>query len=176
MRKVLWICPEERGELVTNIWEIKDMYEGDKTWIRMVGGDFEQFLVEMELHQGSILSLFVLCILFADDIILIDEMCDGVNAKLETRWFKLKRTKTKYVECEFNDAMHEGSGEIDTNITHYIGVASMKQRFASRVLCDKKVPPKLKEDKVLASQKISCVEDTCCEDEDAEVDIWPYYE
>ncbi|WMV25709.1 hypothetical protein MTR67_019094 [Solanum verrucosum] len=59
-REVLWICPEERGELVTYIWEIKDMYEGDKTWIRMVGGDFEQFLVDMELHQGSTPSLFVL--------------------------------------------------------------------------------------------------------------------
>ena len=47
--------------------------------------------------------------LFADDIILVDETRAGVNAKLElwrqtleSRGFRLSRTKTKYMECKFS--------------------------------------------------------------------------
>jgi len=49
------------------------------------------------------------CILFADDIVLVDEIRDGVNAKLElwrqtleSRGFRLSRAKTKYMECKFS--------------------------------------------------------------------------
>ncbi|KAG5573939.1 hypothetical protein H5410_063705 [Solanum commersonii] len=38
----------------------------------------------------------------------------------------------------------QGSGDIDDDVTHRIGVAWMKWRLASGVLCDKKIPPKLK--------------------------------
>lgn len=37
---------------------MKDMYDGGKTRVRIVGGDSENFLVEMGLHQGSTVSLF----------------------------------------------------------------------------------------------------------------------
>ena len=47
------------------------------------------------------------CILFADDIVLIDKTRDGLNDKLEkwrhalySRGFKLSRSKTKYLRCE----------------------------------------------------------------------------
>jgi len=47
--------------------------------------------------------------LFADDIVLVDETRAGVNAKLElwsqtleSRGFKLSRSKTEYMECKFN--------------------------------------------------------------------------
>ena len=47
--------------------------------------------------------------LFADDIVLIDESRVGVNAKLElwrqtleARGFKLSKSKTKYMECRFS--------------------------------------------------------------------------
>ncbi|XP_060173953.1 uncharacterized protein LOC132604455 [Lycium barbarum] len=115
--------------------------------------------------------------LFADDIVLIDESRSGVNAKLEvwrqtleSKGFKLSRTKTEYLECKFSDIVHEadvevklgtqviqkkdsfkylgsiiqGNGEIDDDVTHRIGAGWMKWRLASGVLCDKKVPPKLK--------------------------------
>ncbi|KAG5625058.1 hypothetical protein H5410_010276 [Solanum commersonii] len=36
------------------------------------------------------------------------------------------------------------SGDIDDDVTHRIGVAWMKWRLASRVLCDKKIPSRLK--------------------------------
>ncbi|KAG5597751.1 hypothetical protein H5410_038983 [Solanum commersonii] len=38
----------------------------------------------------------------------------------------------------------QGSGDIDDDVTHRIGVAWMKWRNASGVLCDKKIPPRLK--------------------------------
>ena len=47
--------------------------------------------------------------LFADDIILIDETRDGVNTKLEqwrdtleAKGFRLSRSKTEYLHCHFS--------------------------------------------------------------------------
>ena len=78
------------------------------------------------LHQGSTLSPYLLalimdeliahiqaevhwCMLFADDIVLVDELRDGVNAKLE-RWlealeskgFKIGCIKTEYMDCNLS--------------------------------------------------------------------------
>ncbi|KAG5608215.1 hypothetical protein H5410_019496 [Solanum commersonii] len=46
--------------------------------------------------------------LFADDVVLIDETRNGVNAKLEvwrrtleSKGFRLSRIKTEYLECKF---------------------------------------------------------------------------
>ena len=49
------------------------------------------------------------CMLFADDIVSVDESRDGVTAKLE-RWrealesksFKKSHRKTKYMDCNFS--------------------------------------------------------------------------
>jgi len=50
-----------------------------------------------------------LCILFADDTVLVDETRAEVNAKLglwrqtlKSRDFKLRRAKTAYMKCEFS--------------------------------------------------------------------------
>ncbi|KAG5580363.1 hypothetical protein H5410_050990 [Solanum commersonii] len=112
-----------------------------------------------------------------DDIVLIDETRDKVNARLEvwrqaleSKGFRLSRTKTEYLRCNFSDVVEEaevevrlatqiipkresfkylgsviqGSGDIDDDVTHHIGVAWMKWRLASGVLCDKKIPSRLK--------------------------------
>jgi hypothetical protein len=49
------------------------------------------------------------CMIFADDVVLIDESRIGVNQKLvlwkqtlELKDFKLSRTKTEYMRCPFN--------------------------------------------------------------------------
>ena len=49
------------------------------------------------------------CLLFADDVVLIDEMRKGVNDKLkvwrqtlESKGFRLSRSKTEYLECKFS--------------------------------------------------------------------------
>ncbi|XP_070019711.1 secreted RxLR effector protein 78-like [Nicotiana sylvestris] len=90
LREVLWRYLEANDVLVVYTKVIKDMYDGSRTRMRTVGGDLEHFPVEMRLHQVSALSpiLFALamdvptryiqgevswCVLFADDIVLIDE-------------------------------------------------------------------------------------------------------
>ncbi|KAF3658908.1 putative zinc finger CCCH domain-containing protein 4-like [Capsicum annuum] len=118
------------------------------------------------------------CMLFADDVVLIDELLQGVSDKLEvwrqtleSKGFRLSRTKTKYLECKFSDSRQEekvvmkldsqavckrdsfkylgftiqGNGEIDEDVSHRIGAGWMKWRLNSGILCDKKVPPKLKD-------------------------------
>ncbi|XP_019251198.1 PREDICTED: uncharacterized protein LOC109230125 [Nicotiana attenuata] len=150
------------------------MYDGAKTRVRIVGGDSEDFPVVMGLHQGSALSHFLFalvmdalthhiqgdlpwCMLFADDIVLIDESRTGVNKRLEvwrqaleSKGFKLSKTKTEYLECKFSAEQREvgvgvrlesqviwsrdsfkyhgsvirGGGEIDEDVTHCIGHGS----------------------------------------------------
>nr|XP_009799336.1 PREDICTED: uncharacterized protein LOC104245425 [Nicotiana sylvestris] len=60
------------------------------------------------------------CMLFVDDIVLIDESRAGVNEKLEvwrlaleSKSFKLSRTKTEYLECKFSTEQ----GEVGVNVT-----------------------------------------------------------
>ncbi|XP_019244283.1 PREDICTED: uncharacterized protein LOC109224152 [Nicotiana attenuata] len=101
----------------------------------------------------------------------------GVNIRLEvwrqaleSKGFKLSRSKTEYLECKFSEERHEeevevkidtqviptresfkylgsiiqGNGEIDEDVTHRIGAGWMRGRLASGILCDKNVPPRLK--------------------------------
>ncbi|KAF3635814.1 putative pre-mRNA-processing factor 6-like [Capsicum annuum] len=117
------------------------------------------------------------CMLFEDDVVLIDETRRGVNDKLEvwrqtleSKGFRLSRSKTEYLECKFSDLRQEeevmvrldaqevckrdsfkylrstiqGNEEIDEDVSMRIGAGWMKWRLASGVLCDKKVPLKLK--------------------------------
>ncbi|KAF3628092.1 putative pre-mRNA-processing factor 6-like [Capsicum annuum] len=89
---------------------------------------------------------------------------------LESKGFRVSRSKTEYVECKFNDVRRENevvvkleaqevwkrdkfkyfgsviqsNGEIDEDVSHRIGAGWLKWKLASGVLCDKKVPPKLK--------------------------------
>lgn len=56
---------------------------------------------------------------FVDDIVLIDKTWLGVNDKLEvwrhnleSKGFKLSKTKTEYLECKFSDVTHEAYVEV----------------------------------------------------------------
>ena len=79
---------------------IKNMYDGMVTSVITAGGYTTEFPIRIGLHQGSALSpyLFTIvmdeltreiqdrahwCMLFADNIVLVDEHRDGVNRKLE---------------------------------------------------------------------------------------------
>jgi hypothetical protein len=117
------------------------------------------------------------CMLFADDVVLVDESREGVNRKLElwcqtleSKGFRISRTKTEYMRCDFGTTISEdgdislggqvvpkkdtfrylGSmlqrdGDIDEDVSHRIKAGWMKWRQASGVLCDKRVPQKLKD-------------------------------
>ncbi|KAG5571815.1 hypothetical protein H5410_061581, partial [Solanum commersonii] len=123
------------------IREINDMYDGAKTQTRMMGVDLKHFLVEMGLHQGSLLSLFLFSLVM-DELMqsIEDEKWNKANARLEvwiknleSKGFWLSRIKMNYLECKFSITSDETSVEV-----------RMKWRLASKVLCDMKVPLKLK--------------------------------
>jgi len=79
---------------------IKDMYDGVVTNVRTCEGITSNFSITIRLHQGSTLSPFLFaivmdeltkaiqdeipwCMLFVDDIVLVNETRAGINAKLE---------------------------------------------------------------------------------------------
>ncbi|XP_070023291.1 uncharacterized protein [Nicotiana sylvestris] len=127
---------------------IKHMYDGAKTWVRTVGGDYEHFSVVIGLHQGSGLSLFLFalvmdaltshiqrevpwCMLFANDIVLIDELRAGVNNRLvvwrqalESKGFKLSRMKIEYLEYKFS--IEPGEMGVDVRLESQMKVAKMR--------------------------------------------------
>ena len=108
-REILWRVLEKKGACVAYIEAKKDMYDRAMTSIQTTGGETNEFPITIGLHQGSALSpyLFALvmdeitrhiqddvpwCMLFADDIVLVDETREGVNAKLEL-WRDTLETK-----------------------------------------------------------------------------------
>ena len=89
-RNLVWSCLGHKGVLPRYIRVIKDMYGEGRTRVRTLGGHTDDFYVGMGLDQGSALRPFLFtivmdeltigiqdelswCMLFADDIVLIDE-------------------------------------------------------------------------------------------------------
>jgi hypothetical protein len=70
--------------------------------------------------QGSI----AWCMLFADDVILVDESRTGVDQKLElwrrileTKGFRLSRSNTEYMKCDFSaTTQEEGDIRLDCHV------------------------------------------------------------
>jgi len=161
--------------------------------VRTPGEVINDFFVGMDLHQGFALStfLFILimdeltkgiqdglprCMLFADNIVLIDVTRERVSDKLE-RWrhtlesrdFRVSRSRTEYLHCCFSGREDAGgevtidrmsipkvkkfkylgsiihhNRDIDEDINHRIKVGWQKWKFALGVLCDKRMPMRLK--------------------------------
>jgi hypothetical protein len=161
--------------------------------VRTSDGDTNNFPISIGLHQGSVLSpyLFALvmdevtrdiqggiawCMLFVDDVVLVDESRMGVDQKLElwrrtleANGFRLSRSKTEYMKCDFSattqeerdvrldghvvskkdifrylGSMLQRDGDIDEDVNYRIKDGWLKWRQASGVLCDPKVSLKLK--------------------------------
>ncbi|KAM1184492.1 hypothetical protein ACFX2G_014201 [Malus domestica] len=106
--------------------------------------------------------------LFANNIVLIDETQEGVNAKLnlwrevlESKGSHLSRSKTEYMECKFSanggqnelpksdrfrylGSILQKNEEFDGDLTHRIQTGWMKWKSPSGVLCDRRRLLKLK--------------------------------
>ncbi|ONM53611.1 Retrovirus-related Pol polyprotein LINE-1 [Zea mays] len=116
------------------------------------------------------------CMFFADDVVLIEKSRSGVSQKLElwrqtleAKGFRLSRSKTEYMKCDFSamgyedgdvsldgqvvpkkdtfrylGSMLQKEGDIDEDGSHRIKAGWLKWRQAAGVLCDPRVPHKLK--------------------------------
>jgi hypothetical protein len=102
------------------------------TNVRTSDGDTNDFPINIGMHQGSILSLYLFallmdevtrdkqgsipwCMLFADDVVLVDESRSGVDQKLElwrltleAKKIRLSRSKTEYMKCDLNATTQKG--------------------------------------------------------------------
>ena len=95
-RNVMWWALDKHKVPTKYVGLIKDMYNNVVTRVRTSDGDTDDFSIRIGLHQGSALSpyLFALvmdevtkdiqgdipwCMLFADDVVLVDESRTGVN-------------------------------------------------------------------------------------------------
>ncbi|MFS7997302.1 putative RNA-directed DNA polymerase [Helianthus anomalus] len=130
-RRLIWDSLEIRGVSGKYIDLIRDMYVRTKTSVRAPVGDTDSFPVEVGLHQGSALSPFLFavildeltkliqgalpwCLLFADDIVLVADSKQSLNARLEEwraalegRGLKISRSKTEYLYCDFSGVDNE---------------------------------------------------------------------
>jgi hypothetical protein len=116
------------------------------------------------------------CMLFTDNVVLVYESRTGVDQKLklwrrtlEEKGFRLSRSKTEYMKCDFSattqeeedvrldgqvvpkkdtfcylGSMLQKNGDIDEDVSHRIKADWLNWRQASGVLCDPRVPVKLK--------------------------------
>jgi hypothetical protein len=99
-RNIMWWALQKHKVSTKYITPIKDMYDTVVTSVRTSDRDTNDFSINIELHQGSALSpyLYALvmdevtkniqdgitwCMLFADDVVLVDESMMGVDQKLE---------------------------------------------------------------------------------------------
>jgi hypothetical protein len=130
-RNIMWWALQKHKVLTKYITLIKDMYDNVVTSVRTSDGDTNDFPINIGLHQGSalILYLFALlmdevtsdiqggipwCMLFTDNVILVNESRTGVDQKLElwrrtleAKGFRLSRSKTEYMKCDFSGTTQE---------------------------------------------------------------------
>jgi general stress protein 26 len=96
----MWWTHEKKQVPIKYDTLIKDMYVNVATCVRVCDGDSDVFPIMIGLHQGSALNLYIFtlvmdeitkdiqrdiswCMLFADDVVSIDESRIVVNHKLE---------------------------------------------------------------------------------------------
>jgi hypothetical protein len=140
-RNVMWWALQKHKVSSKYITLIKNMYDNVVTSVRTSDGDTNDFPNNIELHQGSALSpyLFALVMdevtrdiqggitwymLFADDVVLVDESRTRVEQKLElwrrsleAKGFRLSRSKTEYKKCDFSaTTQEEGDVRLDGQV------------------------------------------------------------
>ena len=122
-RYVMWWTLDKHKVPSKYVTLIKDMYNNAVTSVRTNDGNIDYFPIKIGFHQGSALSPY-LFVLVMDEVtrniqgdihvVLVDESQVGVNRKLElwrqtieSKGFRLSRTKTEYMRCDFGGATQE---------------------------------------------------------------------
>ena len=122
-RNVMWWSLDKHKVPSKYVTLIKDMYNNVVTSVRTNDSNTYYFLIKIGLHQGSALSPY-LFVLVMDEVtrniqgdihvVLVDESQVGVNRKLElwrqtieSKGFRLSRTKTEYMRCDFGEVVQE---------------------------------------------------------------------
>ena len=108
----LWYCITKSGIVERYVQFVQDMYEGSKTMVRCAVETTESFKVKVGLHQGSALSPFLFAVimdrltdevrreppwtmLFADDIVICEEIREEVEQRTECWRYALERKGMK---------------------------------------------------------------------------------
>jgi hypothetical protein len=73
----------------------------------------------------------------------VDQKLELWRQTLEAKGFRLSRSKTEYMKCDFSATTQE-KGDIDEDVSHKIKSGWLKWRQASCVLCDPRVQIKIK--------------------------------
>ncbi|KAL4189726.1 hypothetical protein AMTRI_Chr08g166810 [Amborella trichopoda] len=116
----------------------------------------------MDDLTGHLRDKVMWCMLFADYIVLIDKTQYDVNTKfevwrdaLESKGFKISRTQIEYMECKFSNNRskeeevvkidgQEENGVIEDDVAHRISAGWAKWRCTIGILCDCRIPMRLK--------------------------------
>ena len=153
-REEIWRSSRERNVPEKYIRLIQDMYQGCKTVVRSAAVESNSFGVEVGLHQGSALSPYLFLLLmdvltqdvrkdvpgsmmFADDI--------GQDNGQEIDPVKILGEELQSVHhFKYLGSSVEETGGMATEITPRVNAAWRNWKRCSGVLCDRRMPVKLK--------------------------------
>ncbi|GJS04988.1 hypothetical protein Tco_0321496 [Tanacetum coccineum] len=152
-RELVWRTLIDKGAPRRYLRVLKDMYEGAKTRVRTSVGDTKFFHVEVELAEG------------------LNNRLEKWRKDLEDKGLRISQDKIEYLRCDFGryEVVHQEvetrigdrilqpkesfrylgsvfhrSGRVDDDVAHRIRAGWVKWRAASGVLCDRRIPLKLK--------------------------------
>jgi Reverse transcriptase (RNA-dependent DNA polymerase) len=100
LKNIIWWALEKKSVPTKYVTIIKDMYINIVTCVRLCDSKSDIFSIKIILHQGTALSPYVFtlvmdeitndiqgdiswCMLFVDDVVLIDKSTIGVDQKLD---------------------------------------------------------------------------------------------
>ncbi|KAK3537600.1 hypothetical protein QTP70_016993, partial [Hemibagrus guttatus] len=166
-REELWYCMRKSGVAEKYVRVVQDMYERSRTVVRCAVGQTEEFKVEVGLHQGSALSLFLFAIVMDHESReQVEENLERWRFALERRGMKVSRSKTEYMcvneregrgtvrlqgeevkkvqEFKYLGSTVQGNGECGKEVKKRVQAGWNGWRKVSGVLCDRKISARIK--------------------------------
>ena len=190
LREELWYCMRKSGLAEKYVRLVQDMYEESETVVKCAIGTTESFKVKVGLHQKSALSTFLFAVImdrltdevrreppwtmmFADDIVICEEIRKEVEQKLECwrfalerRGMKVSRSKTEYLcingrndnktvkmedakvprvkEFKYLGSTVQESGGCEKEVKKRVQAGWNGWKRVSGVICDRGLPTRVK--------------------------------